>query len=336
MELYQMIYRRLRDDETLSDLTAKYNGGAAVFYQRPASADSAKWESEIQYPRIDYTLDLMENPARNTSGVLTVNVWCDTQVGAEPEDIEARVRELLHASFAQADDYAYCFAWVRSDAFEIKNQQEETVRTIGVTILFDVVACPCQYTMYPDPIKGLNAWTKKILPNAVIIGEDTIDGWLTPTKEKPAIYWRLTAQGKARQHFAYTWLDIAVECHVYCRNAADRLFNLVQINTAHALTGHIPLEDTSPLFLKTFQMQPHLSYITTGQIRATGYFGILQPESHFANKWTGGVLNNAFNAAVPREVYDGEATVEVSGDGSQGYNYPYPTADEEDKAGQQP
>jgi len=195
----------------------------------------------------------------------------------EPEVIDSRLRALLHATFAQADDYAYVFAWVRSDAFQIKSQQEETVRTIGVTMLFDVVACPSQYTMYPDPIKGLNAWTKTVLPNAVVIGEDNIDGWLAPTREKPIIYWRLTAQGKAEQHFTHTWLDISVECHVYCVDAADRLYNLVQLNTAHALAGHIPLEDTSPLFLKTFVMQPHLNYITTGQIRASGRFGLLQP-----------------------------------------------------------
>lgn len=277
MELSEMIYSRLRNDEELTRLTATYNGGAAVFYQRPASAENGKWNNKIQFPRIEYTLDLIENPARNTSGVLTVNVWCDTQVGAEPEVIDSRLRALLHATFAQADDYAYVFAWVRSDAFQIKSQQEETVRTIGVTMLFDVVACPSQYTMYPDPIKGLNTWTKTVLPNAVVIGEDTIDGWLAPTREKPIIYWRLTAQGKAEQHFTHTWLDISVECHVYCVDAADRLYNLVQINTAHALAGHIPLEDTSPLFLKNFVMQPHLNYITTGQIRASGRFGLLQP-----------------------------------------------------------
>ena len=292
MELYEMIYDRLRNDAKIKSLTAVYNDGAAVFYQRPASAENARWESKIQYPRIDYTLDMLDNPARNTSGVLTVNIWCDAQIGAEPEDIEARVRELLHAVFAQADDYTYCFAWVRSDAFEIKSAAEETVRTFGVTVTFDVVACPCQYTMCPDPIKGLNAWTKEILPNAVIIGDDPIDGWYSPTKATPAVYWRITSLSKApRQHFAYTWVDISVECHVYCDNAADRLYNLAKLNSAYALAGHITLEDTSPLFLRTFQVQQTLNYITTGQIRATGQFGLLQPESHLSNMGTGEKLN---------------------------------------------
>ena len=293
MELYEMVYHRLKDSEDIEELTAVFDSGAAVFYQSAASSDNEKWGSPIQYPRIDFNIDMQENPARNTSGTLTINVWCDMQEGAEPEDIEHEVRKLFHAAFAQTDEDVYVFAWLRSDAFEARKQQEETVRIIGVSVIFDVTACPCQYTMYPDPIKGLNEWTKTILPGAVVIGRDEIDGWLVPTREKPVIYWRLTSQGKEEQHFAYTWLNITVECHVYCRKASDRLYNLVQLNTAHALTGHITLEDTSPLFLKTFQVQPHMNYISTGQIRASGYFGLLQPESHLSRGGTGELLNSA-------------------------------------------
>lgn len=334
MELYQMIYHRLRDDEVLKGLTAKYNGGAAIFYQRPASAESVRWQSSIQYPRIDYTLDLVENPARGTSGVLTINVWCDTQVGAEPEDIGVRLRELLHATFACADDFTYCFAWVRSDAFEIKTQREETARTIGLTVIFDVTACPCQYTMYPDPIRGLNAWTRSVLPNAVIIGDDEIDEWLVPTRDRPAIYWRLTAQSKAKQTFACTWLNISAECHVYCRDAADRLYNLIQLNTAHALIGHITLEDSSPLFLRSFSVQPHMNYITTGQIKVAGNFGILQPESHFSNRGTGKKL---VHTNIPREIIDGDSdAAEVSGVTSRSYKFPYPQSGQQEQTGKRP
>ena len=292
MELYEMIYSRLRSDETLAELTAKYNGGAAVFYQRPATADNARWESKIQYPRIDYTLDMMENPERNTSGALTVNVWCDTQVGAEPEDIESRLRALLHASFAQTDDTAYCFAWVRSDAFEVKQQKEETARTIGVTVLFDVMACPALTTLYPDPIKAMNTWTKEVLPNAVVIGEDQITDWITPTRNEPVIYWRLSSQDIKQQHYTHTWMNITIEGHVYCIDAADRLYNLAQLNTAAALLGHVPMEDTSPLFLRRFDCKPHLNYLRTGQIHAEGEFGLLQPESHFHNRYSGYKLNH--------------------------------------------
>ena len=290
MELYQMIYQRLLTDETLGELLAKFNGKPAVFYQRPASADDKHW-GEVQYPRIDYIVDLQENPSRNTSGVLTMNVWCDTEYGVEPEYIERRLRQLLHTAFAQADDYAYCLAWLRSDAFEIKNKADESVRTYGVTVLFDLMACPSQYTMYPDPIKGMNLWTKQVLPGAIVIGEDDIDGWLIPTREKPVIYWRLVSQPKTRQHFTHTWLNITIEGHVYCGNAGDRLYSLIRLNTAYALIGHITLEDTSPLFLRDFSVQPQLNYITTGQIKASGTFGLLQP-------WYGKAPEHVLNPIV--------------------------------------
>lgn len=275
MELYEMLYQRLTDSEALSSLLAKYKGRPAIFYQRSATADDKDW-GEKQYPRIDYTVDMQENPSRNTSGLLLLHIWCDTGFGAEPEDIEYVVRDLLHSTFAQADDDVYCLAWVRSDAFEVKANEDETVRTVGVSLTFDIMACPCQYTMYPDPIKALNEWTKKLLPSAVVIGHDEFEGWIVPTKEKPVIYWRLTSQGVQSKRLTHTWLNIAVEGHVYARSAADRLYNLVRLNTAHALAGHIPMEDESPLFLKSFVCKPHLNYIAQGQIQASGHFGILQ------------------------------------------------------------
>ena len=288
MQLYEMIYSRLVSDTPLGELLASYNNRPAVFYQRPATADDNKWDKriingqdfEIQYPRINYFVDLQENPSRNTGGTLTVHVFCDAMYGAEPEEIDARLKELLHITFAQTDDYLYCLSWLRSDAFEVKSKDEETIRTYGVTVIFDLVACPSQLTLKPDPIKGMNEWTKTILQNSFVVGMDAVDtedGWLVPTRERPVIYWRITAQGKAKQTFVCTWLDITIEGHVYCRNAADRLYNLIQINTAYALAHHIPLEDGSPLFLKSFNVQPHMNYTTTGQIRAVGNFGLLQP-----------------------------------------------------------
>lgn len=276
MELYAMLYQRLTGCSELAALLAEYDDRPAIFYQRPATADDAKW-GEWQYPRIDYNVDMQENPARNTSGVLAINVWCDTEQGTEPEDIERILRGLLHAVFAQADDYPYSFSWVRSDAFEVKVEKEQTARTIGVTVIFDIMAYPSQTTLCPDPIEAMNDWTKTILPQATIIGRDTINGWLVPTRSNPVIYWRLAAQSAQQKRFTHTWMDIQLEGYVSAPNASDRLFNLTRINTAAALIGHVPMEDGSPLFLSNFTCKPHLSHLTQGQIQVNGRFGILQP-----------------------------------------------------------
>lgn len=286
MELYKMIYQRLVTSESLSNLLAQYNSRPAVFYQHPASSDDPNW-GEIQYPRIDYIIDMQENPARNTSGVLMLNVWCDSEYGVEPETIEYAVRNLLHATFAQTDDYPYCFAWVRSDTFDGTTDKEKSIHTIGVTLIFDIMAFPDQSTMYPDPIKAMNSWTKTIIPEAVVIGHDTFSGWLTPSKERPAVYWRLAGQSIGMKHFTHTWVNVTMEGHVYARSAADRLHNLSLLNTAASLLGHIPMEDTSPLFLRSFSCKPHLNYLSTGQIHADGNFGLLQPEQHLQSGATG-------------------------------------------------
>lgn len=291
MDLQSLIFKRLVQDEPLSEMLAKYDERSAVFYQRAPSADNPKW-GEVQYPRLDYIVDMQENPARNTSGQLTVNIWCDTQYGAEPEEIELRLRDILHSAFVNADDGTYCLGWNHSDAFEAEGQ-EDTVHTIGITAVFDLIACPCNYTMYPDPIKAMNQWSKFVLPDAIVIGEDEIEEWVIPTKGRPVVYWRLTSQDINRRHYTHTWLNINIEGHVHAKSAEDRLYNLVRLNTAQSLAGHIPMEDGSPLFLNAFNIQPNLNYIIVGQIRASGNFGVLQPGSHFTNKWTHSLLNNA-------------------------------------------
>lgn len=315
MELYAMLYQRLTGCEDLAALLAEYDGGPAIFYQRPATADDRKW-GEWQYPRIDYNVDMQENPARNTSGVLSINVWCDAEHGAEPEDIERTLRSLLHAVFAQADDYPYSFSWARTDAFEVKVEKEQAARTIGVTALFDIMAYPSQITFCPDPIRAMNDWTKAILPHATVIGLDDIDGWLVPTRENPAIYWRLAAQGAQRKHFTHSWVDVVLEGYVCARSAADRLYGLTRINTAAALVGHIRMEDGSPLFLTNFTCKPHLSHLTQGQIQANGRFGILQP-------WYGVRPEPKLNHInIPREIVDGGVEAAVV-DESAPYVFPY-------------
>lgn len=277
MTLQERIYQRLTQEDALTQLLASYKERPAVFYQVAPDSASQNWGNP-QYPRMDFVLDTQENPSRNTSGLLMVTVWCDKQYGAMPEDIEPIVRDLLHACFTQADEGLFVFAWVRTDAFDVKPSAEHPEQmTTGVTVTFDVMALPCQYTLYPDPIKAVNLWTKALLPDALVIGEDEIDGWYKPTRERPAIYWRHVSQQKAVQMFAGTWLDVSLEGHVYNTTAPDRLQNLMKINTAAALVGHIPMEDNSPLFIMEYRCTPHMNYLSQGQVQLKGRFGLPQP-----------------------------------------------------------
>ncbi len=276
MDLHGMIYQRMTTNAELADMLAKYDDRPAVFYQRAAPASSQKWGG-AQYPRIDYIVDMLEDPTRNSSGILTVNVWCDTAEGAAPEDMERLIRDLFHANFAATDDYPYCFAWVRSEPFEVKTESEINVRTVGFTIIFDLMAYPSQFTISPDPIRAMNTWAKTVIPNALVIGHDTMSDWKIPTRDTPIIYWRNAGQAIYQRHHVVTWLNVAIEGHVYAKSADDRLYNLIRLNTAAALIGHVKMEDDSPLFLLDFALRPSVNYLAQGQIHINGRFGILQP-----------------------------------------------------------
>jgi hypothetical protein len=212
---------------------------------------------------------------------------------------------------------------VRSDAFDEKTEKEQSQRTIGITVLFDVMACPSQYTLYPDPVKAINQWTKTILPEATVIGEDTINDWLVPSRNNPVVYWRISSQSVKEKTFACTWMNVVLEGHVYAKNAADRLYALTFINTEMALIGHVPMEDTSPLFVKDFAFKPHQVYLSQGQMSLSGSFGLLQRNDHFSNKSTGKPLNRI---NIPREIVDGNGPTATIKDVSQPYVFPYEVA----------
>jgi len=272
-----MIFNRLTNDAGLAELLTVFGDRPAVFFQRVQPPDSKKWTGE-QFPRIAYWIDYQGDAARQTSGRLTIEVYCDVNFGAEPETIDARLRGLLHTSFAFADDYPYCFSWFRSDPIEMTGNGADDIRTIGTFMQFDIIAFPAQITSCPDPIKGLNEWAKTLLPDAVIIGVDTPGSWHIPTRERPAVYWRLAGQSLQEQRFMHSWLDVSIEGHVYAPKADDRLAVISQIQRSASMTHHVRLEDDSPLFMREVITRPHLNAMAPGQILINGRFGVLKPQ----------------------------------------------------------
>lgn len=275
MQLDAMVNQRLKGDPGLASLLASFDGTPAVFYQQAPHAQHTGW-GKHQYPRIDFIIDTQEDPARNTSGVLTIHVWCDATSPAEPETIDIRLRALLHAMFARADDNPYCIAWVRSDAWQIRNKDEASGDTFGITLTFDLIAFPPQQTTSPDPVDAINAWTKTIMPEATIIGLDDFTGWLEPTRAAPVVYWRNVQQSINQQKHVVTWLDVTLEGHVFARSAPDRLSALTRIETAAAMINHITMDDSSPMFITNIFMMQQMNYIRQGQLTARARYGILQ------------------------------------------------------------
>ena len=118
MTLEDLIYKRLTEDEALAKLLARFNGTPAIAYQTAPQDEDRGWDGKRQYPRMDYIVDMQANPERGSSGVLTINIWCDEK-GHPPEDIEPVVRAALQDILIKPDgSYPYNLGWARTDAFE--------------------------------------------------------------------------------------------------------------------------------------------------------------------------------------------------------------------------
>ena len=160
MTLEDLIYNRLAGRPGLTGKLSKFRSLPAVFYQAAPGDQALGWEDGQQYPRIDFVVDLQANAERQTSGLMTLNIWC-SESGIQPEEIEPEVQSALRDIFMQPDEQPpYCLRWVRSDSFESKDRTEKGLHVIGITVLLDVLAFPCQETTDPDPIMAMNQFIR--------------------------------------------------------------------------------------------------------------------------------------------------------------------------------
>ena len=279
MTLKEMLYRRLAEDDELAQLLAKYQSHSAVFYQQAPASQDAGW-GEAQYPRVDYTIDTMGDPARNVSQMLILNIWCDTQAGGEPEPIERRIHELLHSAFAQPDDDApHCFAWTRTDAFEGARGEGFNPNTYGVTMRFDILAFPILEISSPDPMGALAKWTKRAVPHAHVIGVDEIAEWLVPGAEHPVIYWRLTSRQNG-QHFHFgMWFDVQITGHVIATEEAGRAAVVDALGIQIPIAKFAMMENRSPFHFATLRAAYGADYLRTGQMVLSGRY-VIQPANN--------------------------------------------------------
>ena len=276
MQLNEMIFSRLVESQPLAGLLAQYDGRSAVFYSHAAPANSAQW-GDVQYPRIDYTLDFQHDPARETGARLIVNIWCDAHFGAQPEAVESALRQLFHASFAFASDGAFALSWLRSDTFELPASDAQFARTLGITMHIDLAACECLALHSPDPVRGIGAWTKRTLPKAVVVGFDEMDGWYVPLPDAPVIVWRLSSTALAQRRNVFSWLEVVLEGQVYAAGAQARLTALSTLHTALSHVHHVELDDQSPLLITDCAVKPHARLFAPGQLTVKGRFGALAP-----------------------------------------------------------
>ena len=93
MSLESLIRDQLVSNETLAGKLSKYNGAPAIFFGIAPDDTEPDWFKN-QYPRIAYTITKQADNKRNTAGVMTMRVYCDS-AGTHPEEIVSLLKETM-------------------------------------------------------------------------------------------------------------------------------------------------------------------------------------------------------------------------------------------------
>ncbi len=231
IDLRRLTHEQLSSDAQLGGMLAPYKDRPAIFYQKAPSDSRSGWESP-RYPRLDYNVDMRHDPERKTAGTMTFNIWCSSEcpeIGNQDPDkaIETRLIELVVSGtfYTGSDRATVCAEWERSDEFNFEgNQQNASMPEIyGLIVTFELMEFPEQINTSPDPVQGLNEWTRRNFGKMTAIAYDEMPPIWKPTDENPAIYWRFEGTATTnRQSYAVTWLTGTFAAHVLTESVTKR------------------------------------------------------------------------------------------------------------------
>jgi hypothetical protein len=275
-----LLKEQVRGDGQIAGMLTAYKGKPAFFFQKSPSDGDVGWEKPC-YPRMEYNIDNRSDPERKVSGTMSVNIWCTSESGAMPEDVEKRLVELIDGTFyTTADRTTRAAAWSRSDAFAFETSSNSGGNTapevFGVTVMFDLMEFPEQLTTDPDPIQSLNEWTRAYFPDITVINLDEPPPVWKPADNNPAIYWRF--EGTAandRQTYSVNWYTGQFAAHVIARSVTERNRWTKAIAERIQLDGEVILTDGSPMFAKQIVVRHSADFLREGQLLLTGNYGVL-------------------------------------------------------------
>lgn len=117
MDLNQLLYRRLSQDNLLNGTLSKYADKPAIFNTEFPPDQQEGWNGKSQYPRISYVFNKQVDTKRSSSGQLDVALY-DIMDPLEVEKIEVAIRNCLQDVVMKPEGEApMCFAWARSEPY---------------------------------------------------------------------------------------------------------------------------------------------------------------------------------------------------------------------------
>ena len=274
MKLEELIYQWFIKDKELAGRLAAFSGEPAVFYQAAPADNQEGWKGG-QYPRIVYAVDMQANQGRRSAGAMSVSILCD-EAGTLPEELEPAVRECLKdIIITPKGGSPYCFAWSRTDSFEMASKESGAdTRIIGMEVRFDVLEYPSQEGTNPDPVAALNHYIKGRLPSVFVLGMDRKEDFLVAGVPVPVFYCRLASVEKESETNMVTWVDGKIAVHVLCRSGEERLKWVMALADSLAGDCKVGMLDGSPMHVRGLVVNSTADYLKEGQLTVTGHYGL--------------------------------------------------------------
>jgi len=277
MNLEELIHKHFSEFEPITKLMTIHNGKPAIFYQFAPDDQDDGWGNAVQYPRIVYGIDMQANQERKSAGTMEISLLCDKE-GMEPEMVEPLIRERLKDLIIKPDGgNPYCFAWSRTDAFEIPERESgANTGVIGDEIRFDILEYPNQETTDPDPVVALNRYIKETIPEAFVLGLDHMNHFRIADAKAPVFYCRLKMVEKGQETNTVAWMDGKIAVHLLCPDSAIRIKIIMALANSLSLAGEVIMLDKSPMFIKRLQVNNRADYLKEGQLFITIHYGLLR------------------------------------------------------------
>lgn len=269
----QVITEYLRGSPELNAQLAKYGDAAAVFCQKAPDDGDPGWAGGRQFPRAVFLLDMAGDPQREREGTLAVDLFCLPP--DVPEELEPLVREWVDGRFFLSGARLLSAAWRASNYFT-----EAAEKADGVTVSFDLVEYPVQALSDPDPVRLLGEYVREQYPQGAVIGlGDWEEAAVTPSKERPVFYCRLTELkpwGQVPDTFHCVWRTASLGLYIAAGDRREELAIADRLAIDLARRRRLFFPDKGPMLIEPPVVQPSTSPQRTPYLTVEGHFGILR------------------------------------------------------------
>lgn len=272
----EILYSHLVECENLTDFLTSYDNEPAIFNQKVPDDTSDLWDTDSQYGRAVFFVNMQADAERKISGSLEIDIHL--QDASEIETISETVKKCVDGYFFSGKSETVFAKWNSTRYVDIADK-----KITVAAVLFNLIAFPVQTTCEPDPIKIINEWTRDLIPNVKLIGFDKyLPVVWKPTEDSPAVYWR-----KAKAYpceripstYAGNWYTVQLYAHIFTTDID--VSNTLATSMCRNLNLKKILKFDDGTWMRidnNNQIQPGADELRVGQLSVEGDYCVMRQE----------------------------------------------------------